>query len=62
MYQAQNRNREEICVAIKDRDDHIEKAIKLEKQLEKIKNAPRPVTVHLSEENLHSSRSTRQQT
>lgn len=44
-------------VLSKDRDDVVEKAKKLEKQLEKIKNKPKPVTVHLSEENFNSSRS-----
>jgi hypothetical protein len=44
---------------MKERDDMLDKAQKAEKQLDKIKNAPRPVTVHLSEENFHSSRSTK---
>lgn len=30
--------------------------------MEKLKNAPKPVTIHLAEENFHSSRSTHQRT
>jgi hypothetical protein len=44
---------------LKERDDFAEKALKMEKQLEKLRSAPKPITVHLSEENFNSSRSTK---
>lgn len=47
-------------MALKERDEMAERMKKTEKQLEKLKSAPKPVTVHLSEENFHSSRSTQQ--
>ena len=44
-----------------ERDAMMEQVKKVEKQMEKIKNAPKPVTVHLAEENFNSSRSTKYQ-
>jgi hypothetical protein len=61
MYEMQKRSREEIMMIIRDRDEVQEKANKLEKQLDKLKSAPKPVTIHLSEENFNSNRSTKQQ-
>ena len=45
----------------RDRDLWRDKSVKLDKQIEKLKSAPKPVTIHLSEENFSTSRSTLQQ-
>jgi hypothetical protein len=45
---------------LKDRDEIADKLHKTEKQLDKLKSAPKPVTVHLSQENFSSTRSTQQ--
>jgi hypothetical protein len=44
MYEMQKRNRDEMMMALKERDELAEKALKLERQLDKIKNAPKPVS------------------
>ena len=40
-----------------ERDEALQKANKAEKQLEKLKTMPKPVTIHLAEENFNSTRS-----
>ena len=56
----QKRNREEMMITLTERDDLAEKAMKLEKQLDKIRNAPKPATVHQSQENIDTGRSAQQ--
>lgn len=54
----QRRNREEIMLALKERDDLADKAMKLERQIDKIKNAPKPVSSSKSpDRNMDSGRS-----
>ena len=50
-----------MLLALKERDDLADKALKLERQLDKIKNAPKPVTtVNHALENMDSGRSAQQ--
>ena len=41
----QKRNREEVLQGLTERDELVEKVQKFEKQLDKIRNAPKPVPV-----------------
>lgn len=46
-------------MVLKEKDEILERANKFERQIDKIKNAPKPVTIHLSQENFETSRSTK---
>ncbi|CDW83552.1 UNKNOWN [Stylonychia lemnae] len=60
LFDSQRRQREETMMTMHERDELAEKCSKLERSLDKIRNAPQPVTVHLSEENFNTSRSSKQ--
>lgn len=49
VYEQQRRHREEVLMILKERDEIFEKYSKVEKQLEKLKSAPKPVTINLNE-------------
>ena len=57
----EQRARDEVMAALQERDKSIHRANKCEKQLEKLMNAPKPITLNLADESLLSSRSTRMQ-
>jgi len=59
-FDMQRQSRDELMAAIVERDHALEKAQKLQKQLEKNKNMPKPITLSLNEETISSARSNQQ--